>query len=227
MGKEQSREPAGARTLLLLAVPTHVRVLSDLADGPRSLAALRRGPGSPPQTTLRSYLRSLAAARVLEKRCHGGFPGAVDYRLTAAGDDLRGVTEALAVWLATAPDGPTALGSRAAKRAVKALIEAWATGIARALASRTRSLAELDEAIVDLSYPALERRLSSLRRLGLVQAVPGRGRGTLLELSDWLHLGIAPLSAAAGWEHRWSGELARVLDRAGPVEETHRELHLA
>ena len=47
----------------------------------------------------------------------------------------------------------------------------------RALAARPLSLTELDSLISDLSYPALERRLSSMRIAGLVEAQPSqRGR---------------------------------------------------
>lgn len=202
-GKDERHWPAGGRTLLLIAVPRHVGLLTDLASGPRSLAELRHEAGSPPETTMRGYLRSLAAAKAVEKRRHGGFPGTVDYRLTAAGDDLIGVAETLASWLATSPQRPAALGTSDARRATKALVEGWASGIVRILASHPRSLTELDGAIYGLSYPALERRLALMRRFGLVQAVPASGRSTRFEVSDWLRTSAAPLDAGTRWERRW------------------------
>jgi DNA-binding HxlR family transcriptional regulator len=153
---------------------------------------------------MRTYLRSLVKAGVVEKRRWGGFPGTVDYRLTPAGRDLLGVAEAFAAWLSTSPQGPRDLGTAAAKRATKALIDGWATGMVWALASRPRSLTELDNAIAQFSYPALERRLSSMRRFGLVRPLPSDGRSTPFELSDWLRIATAPLDAAARWERKWS-----------------------
>lgn len=198
-----SGKSTGSRVLLLLSAPRQARLLTDLAAGPRSLADLRRELGSPPQTTMRGYLRSLAAAGVVAKRRHAGFPGTVDYRITAAGHDLLDVAEVLAAWLATSPQGLTTLGTTAAKHAIRALIEGRTNGMTQVLASRPRSLTELDEAVVGLSYPALERRLGSMHRLGLVEAVSANGRGVRFAISDWQRMATVPLDAAARWERRW------------------------
>lgn len=198
----RDRGPVGARGLLLLTVPLHVHLLTALEEGPSSLAALR-GAGAPPPTTMRGYLRALALAKVIEKRREPGFPGAVDYRLTAAGHDLVKVAEMLSSWLTSSPNGRYPLGTATAKRATKAVIEAWASGIVSALTSRPCSLTELDGAIAGLSYPALERRLSALRRFGLVEAVSASGRGTPFAASEWLRVANEPLQAAARWELRW------------------------
>lgn len=189
--------------LLLLSAPSTIPLLSDLADRPRPLADLRGKLGSPPETTIRGHLRPLTAAGLVEKRRHGGFPGSVDYRLTAAGQDLIAVWETLAAWLAAAPGGGAPPGSRAAKGAIKILIESWRTGIVRALAAGPRSLTELAGAAPSLSYPALERRVSAMRRLGFVRALPGSRGKIPLEVGDWLRLAVAPLAAAARWERRW------------------------
>lgn len=204
MGVSEERErSAGSRALLLLAAPRRVRLLTDLADGAHSLADLRREPGAPPQTTMRGYLRSLAATGVVTKRRQAGFPGLVDYRLTAAGDDLLGVAEMLAAWLATSPHGPIAVGTARAKHAIKALIEGRHSGMVQVLAFRPCSLTELDEAIFSLSYPALERRLASMHRLGLVEVAPANGRSTRFVIGEWLRTAAALLDAAAQWERRW------------------------
>ncbi len=152
---------------------------------------------------MRGHLRSLAAVGVVAKRRHAGFPGTVDYRLTAAGQDLLEVVETLTAWLATSPQGPTALGTTAAKRAIRALIEGRTSGMTQVLASQPCSLTELDEAVLDLSYPALERRLGSMHRLGLVEAVSANGRGVRFAISDWQRLATVPLDAGARWERRW------------------------
>jgi DNA-binding HxlR family transcriptional regulator len=181
-----------------------MRLLTALADGPRSLAQLRTELGSPPQTTVRGHLRSLVAAAAVEKRCHGGFPGSVDYRLTAAGRELIGIAEIYSSWLALAPDGSKLLGTAAAKRATRALVEGWACGIVRALADRPRSLTELNRLISARSYPALERRLAKMRRLGLVQPVAGDGGRTPFVPSEWLRLARASMEAASRWESKWA-----------------------
>lgn len=189
--------------LLLLATPFAAPLLSELADGPRPLAELRPALGSPPETTARGYLRSLAAAGVVEKRRHGGFPGSFDYRLTPAGREFVGVAEALADWLAASPAGARPLGSAAARSAIRALCEAWQSGIARALAAAPLSLAELNGAIAELGYLALKRRLALMRQLGLVRAVPGEAERRFA-VDDWLRRAAAPLLSAARWERRWS-----------------------
>jgi DNA-binding HxlR family transcriptional regulator len=187
----------------LFAVPFNATLVRDLAEGPRSLVDLRRQAGSPPQTTMRGHLRLLVAAGVVEKQRLGGFPGAVKYRLTVAGHELCVVEKILAAWLATAPQSPLGLGDLAAKSTIKALVEGWTTGMVRALASRPLSLTELDRVIASCSYPSLERRLSAMRTIGLVEAAPGTGRSTPYAASEWLRRAISPLAAAAHWERRW------------------------
>jgi DNA-binding HxlR family transcriptional regulator len=177
-------------------------MLAVLAEGPRSLVELRRGIGSPPATTIRGYLRSLAAADIVEKRRHGGFPGSFDYQLTLAGRELKKVEEALVEWLAASPREQIPLGSVAAKRAIRILVGGWASGIVRALAPGPISLSGLAAAVPSLSYPAVERRVTSMRRLGLVHAGPGPGSSTLFVVADWLRLGVAPLGAALCWERK-------------------------
>ena len=218
-GKGDNLGRAGAQALALLAVPFNTTLLTDLAEGPRSLADLRRNAGSPPQTTMRGHLRSLAAVGVVEKRRQSGFAGAVDYQLTPAGRELLVVAQALAAWLAASPEGPAALGSAAARSAIKALVEGWTTGMVRALASRPLSLTELDRVIASLSYPSLERRLSAMRIVGLVAAQPGEGRSTPYSVSDWLRRAISPLAAAARWERR------RLRQRAPSI--TNRDVEAA
>jgi DNA-binding HxlR family transcriptional regulator len=185
--------------LSLLATPINASVLESLVEQPRSLVDLSRDAGSPPPTTMRNHLRALARAGLVEKRRRNEFGGSVDYRLTASGQELSPVTEALSSWLTVAPEGPIALGSNGAKYAIKAFVEGWTTSIVRALATRPLCLTELDRVIPSASYPSLERRLSAMRQLGMIKALPG-GRSTPYRLTDWLRGAIAPLIAAAHWE---------------------------
>jgi DNA-binding HxlR family transcriptional regulator len=200
---------AGAQALSLLATPINVHVLQALAEQPKSLVDLRRETGSPPQTTMRGYLRTLDATGVVTRRRRDDFPGSLDFELTAPGRDLLAVTEVLRFWLAGAPEGPLQLGSSAAKSAVKALVEGWDTSIMRALAARPLSLTELDSLISSLSYPSLERRLVAMRFAGQVRKMPGRGGATPYAVTKWLRHAVAPLAAAARWERQHLREQAK------------------
>lgn len=198
--KGESRRRAGTQALTLLGVPLNVLVLQTLERGPRALVDLRRETGLPAQTTLRGHLRTLTEIGVLERRRQEEFPGALDYELTESGRQLFLVGEVLQAWLSIAPEGLLSLGSAAAKRAIKALVDGWGTSMLRALAARPLSLTELDSLISGLSYPSLERRLSAMRLAGQIEAVPGRGAGTPYGVTDWMRRAVAPLAAAARWE---------------------------
>lgn len=198
----------GTQALKLLATPINVHVLEALAARPRSLMDLRRETGSPPQATMRSYLRTLDETGVVRRQRREGFPGSLDIELTGSGRDLLSVTGALRVWLAAAPEGPLRPGSTAAKSAVKALVEGWSTTMMRALAAGPLSLTELDSLIAAVSYPSLERRLAAMRLAGQVEKTPGRGKGTPYAVTEWLRRAVAPLCAAARWERRHLGQLA-------------------
>jgi len=150
---------------------------------------------------MRGYLRTLAETGVVEKH-QGSFPGAVGYELTTAGRELVEVSELLGAWLRCSPRGSIELGSVEAKRAIKALVDGWSTSMVRALASRPLSLTELNSVITSLSYPSLERRLSAMRMLGLVEAAGERGRGRPYGAGDWLRRAVGPITTAARWEAR-------------------------
>lgn len=196
----QSQVRAGAKALSLLATPLNLRVLQSLSERPMRLAELRKATGLPAQTTLRGHLTSLFEIGVLTKRPTQQMPFAVENELTPMGQELLDVSELLAIWLGQAPDGAIALEDSAAKGAVKALVDGWGSKMMRALAARPLSLTELDSLISDLSYPALERRLSSMRIAGLVEARKSQGAGTPYGVTDWARHGIAPLAAASHCE---------------------------
>lgn len=202
---------AGTQVLRLLSTPLNVHVLQALAEGPRSLIDLRREVGSPPQTTMRGHLRTLAETGVVVRRRQSDFPGSLDFELTLVGQELWMVAQVLEGWLRTAPEGPLPLGSSAAKSAIKALVEGWGTSMVRALAARPLSLTELDGLINDLSYPSLERRLGAMRLAGQIVPTPSQGRGTPYAVTDWLRRAIGPLGAAARWER------AHAAERTAPI----------
>jgi len=161
---------SGAQTLVLLANPIVVAVLQALSEGSKPQSELRQVAGSPAQTTLRAQLRGLEEIHTVEGRRQNSFPGVREYELTATGRELVAVLSVLERWLAAAPEDPLPLGSTAAKAAIKALAEGWSTRMLRALAAGPLSLTELDRVIATLSYPSLERRLTAMRLVSLVEA---------------------------------------------------------
>jgi DNA-binding HxlR family transcriptional regulator len=144
-------------------------------------------------------------------------PYAVENQLTPMGEQLLGVAAALEAWLQRTPQGPISLESGAAKGVVKAFVDGWASALVRNLAGRPMSLTQLDREIPELSYPALERRLSSMRMAGLVEAQPSSGSGTPYALTEWACRGVRPLAAATHCERTYLGE------RAAPVTESDIE----
>jgi DNA-binding HxlR family transcriptional regulator len=191
---------AGGRALTVLATPLNFQVLRALTDRPMRLAELRKATGLPAQTTLRGHLAALSELGVLAKRPTQQTPYSVEHALTPMGDDLLAVAGRLDIWLSQAPDGPISLESGAAKGAIRALVDGWDSTMLRVLAANPLSLTELDSAIPELSYPALERRLSSMRIAGLVEAQKTAGPGTPYTVTEWARLGVAPVAAASHCE---------------------------
>jgi DNA-binding HxlR family transcriptional regulator len=204
----------GAHALSLLATPLNVHVLESLREERLSLADLRKAVGHPPATTMRGYLGNLTEIGVIERDRAAAFPGSVTYGITASGEKLLAVAEIVRQWLDLAPEEPVELGSRAAKSAIKALIDGWSTGIVRALASRPFTLTEISRLISQTSYPTLERRLTGMRQVGLAAATPdGSAKGTPYVATRWLRLAVAPLAAATAWEQRWDPSRGAALGR--------------
>lgn len=197
---------AGGRALSILSAPLNLQVLRALSERPMRLAELRKATGLPAQTTLRGHLASLVELGVLQKRPTQQMPYAVENELTPLGIGLLDVADRLEIWLRNAPDGPISLESGAAKGAIKALVDGWESKMMRALAARPLALTQLDRLISDFSYPALERRLASMRLAGLVESQRGNGGGTPYAVTDWARLGVAPLAAASHCERVFMGE---------------------
>jgi DNA-binding HxlR family transcriptional regulator len=201
---------SGERTLGLLSTPLNLSVLRALSDRPMRLAELRQTTGLPAQTTLRGHLGGLEDMGAVAKRPTQQMPYAVENELTPMGEELLGVAAALETWLQRAPKGAVSLESSAAKGIVKAFVDGWGSTIVRSLATRPMSLTELDREIVELSYPALERRLSSMRMAGLIEPQPGKGNGTPYALTDWARRGVRPLAAAVHCEQAHMGSRAAI-----------------
>ncbi len=202
---------AGGRALTILAAPLNLLVLRALSERPMRLAELLKATGLPAQTTLRGHLANLVELGVLQKRPTQQMPYAVENELTPLGRGLLDVADRLEIWLKGAPDGSIPLESAAAKGAIKALVDGWESKMMRALAARPLSLTQLDRLISDFSYPALERRLASMRLAGLVEGQRGQGGGTPYAVTDWARLGVAPLAAASHCER------VHMSDNSAPV----------
>ncbi len=196
----------GSQALALLATPLNVEILKALKDGPRNLLDLRQAVGSPPQSTMRVYTRTLTEIGVLERRRRNEFPATAEYSSTPAGNGLLAAAAVWEEWLKTAPDGPLAVGSIAAKSATKALLGGWSANIVRAVAARSLTLTELNVLIPKISYPSLERRLGAMRLASLIEPTPSDGRGVPYQPTEWLRRAVLPLTAAVSWEQRFLRE---------------------
>jgi DNA-binding HxlR family transcriptional regulator len=208
-----NRARSGAQTLALLADPLNALVIRSLSTEPKRQVELRRETGSPAQSTLRARLKNLEEIGAIAGKRRDAFPGTVEYELEKAGEELLFVAVTLDRWLAAAPHGPLALGTDAAKAAIRALVDGWSSTMLRVLAAGPLSLTELDRLIGSLNYPSLERRLGAMRLAGLVEPVPGNAKGTPYAVTEWLRFGTAPLAAAIRWERHNAPERAAPLGR--------------
>lgn len=195
---------AGGTALTLLSAPLNLEVLRCLAEGPQHLQVLMGVLGFPPRSTTRLYLRALVDMGAIQRQSRSEFPSSVDYEITGAGRALLGVGDVVQSWLSRSPSGPIELGGTAAKSAIKSLVEGWGSNIVRALATRSLSLTQLDSLIPRISYPSLERRLTAMRQVGLLEAHRVPGRASPNEVTRWLREGVAPVIAAAGWERQYA-----------------------
>lgn len=204
---------AGGTALTLVSSSPNLEVLRMLAEGPQSLRDLMRRLGFPPRSTMRQYLRTLAELDAVKRLPRSEFPASVDYELTAAGRRLIRVSEALQAWLDRSPSGPMELGGMAAKSAVKSLVEGWGGNLVRILAVRPLALTELNSLIPRISYPSLERRLTAMRQVDLLEVHRGEGRTSPYEATEWLRRAAVPVVAAIAWERRYASEQTPDLGR--------------
>jgi DNA-binding HxlR family transcriptional regulator len=211
--RTRGRARAGAEALSLLAAPLNVKVLKALEPASSALLDLRYVTGSPPQSTMRLYMRTLTEIGAIERKSRKEFPTSVDYAITDTGLALLQVAEILEVWLDQSPGQSVELGSAEARNVIKPLVEGWSTNIIRALAGRALSLTELDRLIPRVSYPSLERRLGAMRIVGLVEGHRVEGGSTPYSATDWLRQAVGPLVAATAWERRYLPESAPSIGR--------------
>jgi DNA-binding HxlR family transcriptional regulator len=204
--RSRSKRPlrAGGTALTALSASLNLEVLRCLAEGAQPLQELSRVLGFPPRSTMRLYLEALVEMGAIERRTKNANPSSAGFEITRAGRALLGVGDVVQRWLSRAPAGPIELGSTAAKSAIKALVEGWGSNIVRALATRPLSLTQLDRLIPRISYPSLERRLTAMRQVGLLEAHRVPGRLNPNEVTRWLREAVTPVIAAASWERRYA-----------------------
>lgn len=209
-----ARVRAGGTVLSLIAGPLSVPILRAHLEGPLRLPDLRERIGGAAQTTLRGQVGNLRAIGALERQVRGGMPYTVENQLTEVGRGVLGVATIVEAWLAQAPQGSIALGSEPAKGAIRALVGAWGSTTLRALAAQPLSLTELSSAIPELSYPALERRLSAMRAARQVELRPDGGRGAKpYAVTEWTRQAVGPLTAAGRCECEHLAEVTEPLTR--------------
>jgi len=197
---------AGSRALSIFAYALNARTLRAHADGALRASDLEETIGWAPQTSLRAAVANLCELGVLAKRDPSSESRCLTTEITSAGRDLLTVADRLEYWLLHAPKGPIQLDGAAAAGAIRALIGGWDSTIVRVLAERPLTLTELNSEIPDISYPALERRLSKLRSTNLVTAIESTGKGKPYAVSDWLCHAIAPLAVAGRWERSYMAD---------------------
>jgi DNA-binding HxlR family transcriptional regulator len=188
--------------LSLFATPLNGLILRALAERPLPSSTLREIVGLPAPSTLRGNLESLATLGALAMRRREDKPHQYDNSLTALGEELLGVADAIEAWLGDAPAGPLKLGDGASKAAIGALVDGWDATIVRALAPRPLALVELDNLISDVSYPTLSRRLAAMHLVGQVERCKLEGPTRLYRVTDWLRRAVTPLGVAARCELR-------------------------
>jgi DNA-binding HxlR family transcriptional regulator len=99
-----------ARFLTLLNGPWATLIVRELLPGPRRFTELRDAlPGISPHT-LTSRLRQFETYGIVSRTSYPEIPPRVEYRLTAAGERLRDVLDAMAAWATSIPD-PAADGA--------------------------------------------------------------------------------------------------------------------
>jgi len=197
----QTRVRAGGTVLSLLAGPLCAPILRAHLDGPLRLPDLRERLGGAAQTTLRGQVGNLRDLGALERHVRSGMPYTVENELTDVGHGILAVADMVEAWLARAPQGPLVFGSEAAKGAIRALVAGWDSTMLRALAARPLSLTELDNVISEISYPAIERRLSAMRAAKQVEAsLQDATSAKPYAVTEWARQAVRPLVAAGRCE---------------------------
>jgi DNA-binding HxlR family transcriptional regulator len=196
---------AGSRALSLFTNPLNADVLKAHLGGPQRLFGVQAALGPVAESTVRAAIANLCEIGALVREDEGSSRAAVT-SLTVGGRELLFLADEIGIWLARAPAGPIEPGGEEAKGAIKALAGGWSSTLIRELAGRPVTLSELNEAIPEVSYPQLERRINWMRVTGQIEPRQREGRGTPYVVTDWLRRAIAPLSVSGRCERRHMAE---------------------
>ena len=85
-------------TLMLIGDKWKVLILRDLLPGTKRFGELKRSIGSVSQKVLTAQLRDMEEKGLLERKVYAEVPPRVEYTLTALGQSLRPILEAMAGW---------------------------------------------------------------------------------------------------------------------------------
>lgn len=198
--------------LSVFANPLNTAVLRAHAPGPQRLGMLKDEINWAAEATIRGSISVLRDIGALEKRSTDEARNAVATVLTPAGEEMLAVPKSLEDWLGRCPNGPIGIDDGHVKVAVKALAEGWSSTLMRELATEPRTLTELSCLIPEVSYPALERRISWMRATAQLTALPKEPRGTPYVPTEWLRRAIAPLCVAGRCERRYMEDAPPITD---------------
>jgi len=200
IGRGDSR--AGSRVLAVFENPLNTRILRAHAGGACQRGELQEKLGWCAEATVRAAVANLCDIGALTRLKDDDGASTVATALCPAGQEMLFVADVLEDWLALCPQGVIAPDGEQAKQAIKALSGGWSTTLMRELARHPFTLAELSKLIPDVSYSALERRVTWMRTTGQIEPLERQERGTPYVVTDWLRQSIAPIAAAGRCELR-------------------------
>lgn len=85
-------------TVQLIGSKWRLLIMRDLLDGPRRFGQLKASVGSISQKVLTTNLREMEERGLVVRRVYPEVPPRVEYELTAVGESLRPVMDALGAW---------------------------------------------------------------------------------------------------------------------------------
>ena len=85
-------------TLMLIGDKWKVLILRDLLPGTKRFGELKRSLGSVSQKVLTAQLRDMEEKGLLRRKVYAEVPPRVEYTLTALGQSLRPILDAMAGW---------------------------------------------------------------------------------------------------------------------------------
>ena len=85
-------------TLMLIGNKWKVLILRDLMSGTKRFGELKKSVGSVSQKVLTAQLRDMEASGLVSRKVYAEVPPRVEYSLTALGQSLKPILDALSSW---------------------------------------------------------------------------------------------------------------------------------